>query len=480
MIVTYKNNRLVPAVIIATCIALFYYLVDPSFEKVVPNLATDESSLEQYLQTPALNNHVDSDPSSPLEHSKMTKKPQHAATELSGNDVLLIMKTGGTTMWKRLLVHLTTSLASERIPQENIVIYSDNSETIGDFTIIDVLANMTEKAKGMQDFDVYRSQPQYAANNRYPEAAGVNGDVWGPEGGWIIDKYKFVPLMQHAGNNWPRAKWYIYMEDDTYLFLPNVLKYLSSFDWRKPHYLGSFAGKSDVIFAHGGAGFAVSRGAWESSFGRNPHMTEDLYEYTADHCCGDQVLGHALKKYGVDFGENGGDGKFTWGFNAVVHWAFEFNKYNWCSPLMSWHHVHNRDVAQYYELEKSWDFKSPMLHRDFFAKMILPGIQNRMEWWDNLANLYQVNSGNKDAPPSPAGTYNSDLWKKAWGSADACEAACKAWLDCIQWSYVEDLCKMDDKMIMGQGYAATMSERKTSLRHTSGWLPERLENWTCS
>ncbi len=38
---------------------------------------------------------------------------------------------------------------------------------------------------------------------------------------------------------------------------------------------------------------------------------------------------------------------------------------------------------------------------------------------------------------------------------------------------------MDDKVIMGQGYAPAMSQRKTALKTTSGWLPERLEDWHC-
>ncbi|KAK3996640.1 glycosyltransferase [Cladorrhinum sp. PSN332] len=498
MIVSYRNNRLVPAVIVATCICFVYYLIDPSVEnygaplpdwrsqnahattsspaRSRPTLATWS---EPPVATPSSSKHESSDEHHAANH---TTNPNH----LSPEDVLLVMKTGSTSMWKRLLVHLTTSLAPERIPLGNSIIYSDQAGTIGPFSIVDVLANTTSKTKSRPDFDVYRQQPEYDAHNVYVEAAGVDGDNFGPPGGWIIDKYKFVPLMAHAGENWPEAKWYIYMEDDTYLFLPNVLAYLSGFDWKKPHYLGSFAAKSDITFAHGGAGFAVSRGAWEKSFGKNPSLSEEYEEYTADHCCGDQVLGHALKKCGVEFGENDGDGKFTWGFNALVHWRFGFSRWNWCTPLLSWHKVHNRDVARYYEVEKKWESKknsgenSPMLHRDFFLEMIAPDLKKRAEWWDNLSELYQVSSGNKASPPVPDTKHDLESWKKAWESTDACEAACEGWVNCVQWSYVEDLCKMDDKLMMGQGYAPAMSERKTALKRTSGWLKDRLDKWSCA
>ncbi|KEY71771.1 hypothetical protein S7711_06526 [Stachybotrys chartarum IBT 7711] len=489
-LVTYKNNRLVPAIIIVSCVFLFFYLLDPAVSHVQTGYRPAtivQPQAGQYVEV-SLKDDTKTVPPPAVQHVEPATAPaepssprQYASVNgLAPTDVLLIMKTGGTTMWKRLLIHLTTSLAVERIPRENVVIYSDMSEKIGAFTTVDVLANMSAAAKAMPDFDVYREQPEYIANNQYFEASGVAGDEWGPTGGWIIDKYKFVPLMQHAGENWPRAKWYIYMEDDSYLFLPQVLAYLSGFDWKRPHYLGSYAAKADVTFAHGGAGFAVSRGAWEKTFGQNSHMTEDYYEYTSLHCCGDQVLAYAMDKHGVKFGENDGDGKFTWGFNPVVHWTFAFSRHNWCSPLMSFHKIHSRDVQQYYELERSWDPSKPFLHRDFFTNLILPRIQKRLEWWDNMSGVFQVTSANKAAPPAPQDSkYDAKAWNNGWESVDACEAACKGWVNCVQWSFVEDLCTLDDKMILGQGFAPAMSQRKTSLIHTSGWLPERLDDWAC-
>ncbi|KAK0666417.1 hypothetical protein QBC41DRAFT_325803 [Cercophora samala] len=498
MVVTYRNNRLVPAVVISACLWGIYHLVDIR----LPSESYHSVILPDWRTPPLpVGQDVDIDPHShqtavawlppPAVHTvtptKSQKTKPHRDGSLTPEDVLLIMKTGYTSLWKRLLIHLTTSLSPDRIPQANSVIYSDAPSTIGTFNIIDVLENTTHALKSTHpDFEIYRQQLLYDKHNAYVEAAGVEGDNFGPAGGWIIDKYKFVPLIQHAGKNYPNAKWYIYMEDDTYLFLPNILAYLSKYNWKKPHYLGSFAGKSDVIFAHGGAGFAISRGAWEKSFGQNDKMAEDYEEYTASHCCGDQVLGHALNKYGVKFGENNGDEKFTWGFNPIVHWRFGFEKWNWCEPLLSWHKVHSRDVARYYELEQEWDFETngPIKHGDFAERVILPGLRarkNRAEWWDNMSGVWQVSSGNKNDPPGPEGkTYDEGKWKKAWESVGNCEEACKSWTDCVQWSWVEDLCKMDNKFMMGQGYAPAMTERKTALKRTSGWLTDRLESWKCT
>ncbi|KAH6844482.1 hypothetical protein B0I37DRAFT_164147 [Chaetomium sp. MPI-CAGE-AT-0009] len=491
MIVTYKNNRLMPAVIITICFWAAYCLIDPNVNNFGSALQgwgfkQDQTRIPEPTP-PRVTATITTGSTSPTnDATSPTMPPGSLQTtqpgpggNLSATDVLLIVKTGSTSMWKRFLVHLTTTLSPRRISLENTVVYSDSPETIGDVQIIDALANITKTTQALSDFDVYRQQPEYAGHNVYVEAAGVEGDNYGPPGGWIIDKYKFMPLIQHAGNNWPNAKWYIYMEDDAYLFLPNVLGYLSKFDWRKPHYLGSYAAKSDIVFAHGGAGFALSRGAWEKTFGQNPTMAADYEPYAAAHCCGDQVLAHALNKHGVRFGENDGDEKFTWGFNPVVHWRFGFSRWNWCSPLMSWHKVHNRDVARYFAFENAWDFTKPLLHRDFFMGMISPDLQERAEWWDNQSGLFQVTSANQAAPPTPEEVHDTKLWRGSWVSADACEAACKSWTACVQWSYVEDLCRMDDKLIMGQGYAPAMSERKTALKTTSGWLKGRLDGWHC-
>ncbi|KAJ4307610.1 hypothetical protein N0V84_012609 [Fusarium piperis] len=410
--------------------------------------------------------------------SKPTRPGGHG--KLAEDDVLLIMKTGGTTMYHRLLVHLVTSLSPERINASNVVIYSDYAETIGNFTTLDVLANVTAATQSHPDFDVYHAMPQYVANNVYPESARLEGDDAGPDGGWVLDKYKFLPLLDHAGKNWPRARWYVYMEDDTYIFLPNLLAYLSSFDWTAPHYLGSTAFKAGVTFAHGGSGFALSRGAWEKSFGQNPRLVEDFDEYTHQHGCGDHILGRALNEYGVRFGENGGDEKFSWGFNGIVHWRFAFKRANWCSPLLSWHKVHSRDVARYYELEKTWDYQMPMLHGDFFKRMIAPNLDKRREWWDNKSSLFEITSANADSPPAPQSGYNTSLWAHAWKSVDACEAACESWDECMQWSYYDDLCRLDDKLTMGSGYAPGMIQRKTGLMITSGWFIDRLQTWTCN
>lgn len=356
----YRDNRTVPVVISIITVCLIYMLLDPSARQV------RELQREQAARAAA---NVGAWPSRPQDHLGSKSAGSHEGAgegvpsleRLDADDVLLILKTGATVLWKRLPVHLTTTLSSDRIPPDNTVIYSDNEVTIGNHTTVDILAGLPPAVRASPAFETYRAARDWDANNVYAEHAGLPGDGddgLGPPGGWPLDKYKFLPLVQHAGNRWPAAKWYLYTEDDTYLFLPNVLRHLARYDHRAAHWLGGLGEKLDTTFAHGGSGFALSRGAWERSFGRGGDLTTKYQAMVDAACCGDYALGRVLNDYGVRFGEHGGDEAWSWGWNGLPHWKIEFSRDNWCQPVLTWHHAHSRDIARYHELERSWDFSS--------------------------------------------------------------------------------------------------------------------------
>ena len=115
-----------------------------------------------------------------------------------------------------------------------------------------------------------------------------------------------------------------------------------------------------VTFAHGGSGFALSRGAWERSFGAGGDLVARYADFVEASSFGDYALGKVLNDYGVQLGDDETNDRTeggAWGFNGLPHWKIEFSAENWCKPVLSWHHVHSRDVAMYYELERSWDFE---------------------------------------------------------------------------------------------------------------------------
>ncbi|KAE8356189.1 hypothetical protein BDV28DRAFT_127553 [Aspergillus coremiiformis] len=495
----HRENRIVPLGVMIFVLFLFFYHLDLEHEPPIydlPDLPGDRSS-RQSLQrerstqqqplpssqpslpaTPGILPSNDRKPTPPQEPSKQ-QPPKHAG-QLSPDDVVLLFKTGAPVLWRRLPIHLATTFAPHRIPADNVLLYSDYPETIGSWQIIDVLENSTETVRQSDNYEPYRQQPEFEARQIYAEGANVEGDAPGPLGGWKLDKYKFLPLLQHAGRAKPKAKWYIYLEDDGYVFLPNLLLHLEKFSWREAWYFGGSAWKHGDLFAHGGAGFVLSRGAWEQSFGTEADMVAKYADFTEAHGCGDHVLGHVLKDYGVKFGQSHGEYEYSWGFNPDPHWGAPFRRVSWCQPIYSWHHMHSKDVARFYNLEQSWDFaqKGQLTYRDFFRALIEPYLRRRVEWWDNRSSRYEIRSDNVADSPPPE-TVGRDVWLKAWESVDACEAACVAWANCVQWNFYEDQCRMDEHFTLGMGIPPGEIRRYTSLPRTSGWLPQRAEKWVC-
>lgn len=486
----YKDNRAVPPIIAFITICLLWTLIDPS-----------ASSSNATRLAVANQDRVGKQDTEKILQKQETYKGAEGGSGLDSDSVLLILKTGATVLWRRLPIHLSTTLSPQRINPKNTVVYSDINAKIGNHTAIDILAELPPSVKDSPDFELYHATRDWDDANYYIEQTGLPGDEEGPPGGWRLDKYKFLPLIQHAGTHWPDVKWYLYTEDDTYMFLPNVLLYLSKYDHRESHWLGGLGEKLGTTFAHGGSGFALSRAAWEQSFGTGGDLVKKYQGFVDEACCGDYALGKVLNDFGVRFGENHGDEKWSWGFNGLPHWKIEFSRDNWCKPVLTWHHAHNRDIARYYELEQSWDFtvsapqtakvsKSVMIHADplpgqrplnygdFYANMIAPSLVRRKGWWDNLSSRYQVTSTTVSSASRPDGLSES-LWTSAWKSVDSCEAACRGWSDCVQWYYYGDDCKMDDRVFMGHGWPQGMRYRKDKLESVSGWLTERINTWKC-
>ncbi|KAJ3072669.1 hypothetical protein HK102_006185, partial [Quaeritorhiza haematococci] len=89
--------------------------------------------------------------------------------------------------------------------------------------------------------------------------------------GWKLDAHKNLPGFRELWRRFPDAEWYMMFDDDTYLFLPNLDRFLSQFDANQPYYFGKanvFIGCDGIkkfgdgpFFAHGGSGIVMSRGA---------------------------------------------------------------------------------------------------------------------------------------------------------------------------------------------------------------------------
>lgn len=158
-------------------------------------------------------------------------------------------------------------------------------------------------------------------------------------------------MLSHAVNEYPGKKWYIYIEDDTFIFWDNVLAYLDTLDsGNEPSYYGAFSGEGNETFAQGGSGIVFSRALMKGVFqGDNVPTLARYGNETSKSCCGDIMLGKVLRDYGVKVNRG------TWGpvgFRPEPPWKTGFDANIWCKPVFTFHHLHQRDLVMLSEFQR--------------------------------------------------------------------------------------------------------------------------------
>jgi hypothetical protein len=292
-----------------------------------------------------------------------TPKPEIDAQEalhtesmgLDPKDVVILVKTGSTAIWRRMPAHMSTTLGNSKLTP-NVLYYSDSPDDINGNPVIDVLANVSATLKSSPDFTLYQKAKYVADDNLYLESGSMEGDYYLP-GGWRLDKYKFLPMFQHAALAMPGKKWYIYMEDDNYFFWSTLYAWLATLNHTSPLMVGSPAFRLGEDFAHGGSGFAISGAGMEATFGKDPKLAERWEQYAKEQCCGDQVLSHVLRESGVERCKELDGGGWA-ALQSLPTWRIGFGRWNWCSPIMNVHKVHQKDISRLHVFER--DFKVKM------------------------------------------------------------------------------------------------------------------------
>ena len=270
---------------------------------------------------------------------------------LDPKDVVILVKTGATAIWRRMPAHMSTTLGNPHLTP-NVIYYSDSPDNINGNPVVDVLANVSASLKSSPDFTLYHKAKEVADNNLYLESGSMEGDHYLP-GGWRLDKYKFLPMFQHAANHMPGKKWYVYMEDDNYFFWETLYAWLGTLNHTSPIMVGSPAFRLGEDFAHGGSGFAISGAALAATFGADKRLADRWEDYAKERCCGDQVLSHVMHDMGVER-YKGLDGGSWAALQALPTWRIGFGRWNWCSPIMNIHKVHQSDISKLYVFEKEF------------------------------------------------------------------------------------------------------------------------------
>ncbi|KAJ6111998.1 hypothetical protein N7523_008059 [Penicillium sp. IBT 18751x] len=391
--------------------------------------------------------HRRSRPSDPDANIQYAGEPSTGCPPLPGiEDILVVMKTGVTEARQKVPIHFKTTLSC--IP--HYVIYSDFEEEIEGVKIYDALSTIDSNVKmRVQDFDIYnRIAGKGRKGLEQQDFADEDNTNFGKPNnpGWKLDKWKFLPMAQEALKFKPDAKWFVFMEADTYPSWPTLLAWLSKFDHKQPYYLGTETQIADVIFAHGGSGFMLSNPALTKVSEQYETRRAELDDYTDGHWAGDCVLGKVLADAGVNL-------HFSWpilqnsNLGELDEFTTELYRQPWCYIAVALHHLKAEDIEDLWKFEqRRWHEKNKrlLLHSDLFREFIYPEIAvspSRLSW-DNLSGEEQPFAK----------------------SFEDCHEICDAQTTCVQFTFRENTCFTSSNPRLGSPHRNA----------ASGWLTGRI------
>ncbi|KAK2882531.1 hypothetical protein FQN49_000258 [Arthroderma sp. PD_2] len=368
-------------------------------------------------------------------------------------DVHVVLKTGATEALRKLPVHFSTTLRD--VPR--FTLFSDYEEDVGGFHLHDVLKSVDDDIKNEHpDFELYRRLRDTGRETLSPtwnktiDESTPAGKPKNP--GWVLDKWKFLPMMHETLQARDDAEWYVFIEADTYIVWPNLIGWLETFNASEPIFLGSQMKIGDIIFAHGGSGFALSRPALEQIVEYHSSRVDEWDTYTSHQWAGDAILGKALADSGINL---------TWSwpmFQGATPWTFDhlsasYNKLPWCYPPVAYHHMDPADIREFWRFEMTWSKEASkeqsgnstfLHHSDVFQKLIRPLLAAKRTDWDN---------DSKDAVEGVK-------------SAKECKQKCSEYPECLQYSYSSKGCHISKGLQAGI----------TKPGVFSGWMAKRIDD----
>jgi hypothetical protein len=257
------------------------------------------------------------------------KHPSRCSHLPNIDDIVILIKTGATEAFEKLPIQLLTFI---QCVEDKVLIFSDIDQEIGPYHVYDALDEVNPEAKmNNPDFDLYLTQQSYKIAgievSRTLKGAKANA-------AWNLDKYKNIHIAKKAYTMRPDAKWYIYIDADSYVVLPSLLRWLERLDPTEPAYMGSKALINEVPFAHGGSGYVLSASTMKKFVGDDPGVAS-RWDLKARHeCCGDLNLANAVHASGAALLLH------VWPMiNGENPRTLPFGPSHWCQPIVTMHHV---------------------------------------------------------------------------------------------------------------------------------------------
>ncbi|KAI1329645.1 glycosyltransferase family 31 protein [Xylariaceae sp. FL0255] len=419
---------------------------------------------------------------------------------LKDDDVFVIIRTGATEAREKLPSHFKTVLTC--VP--DFIIYSDMDEVVDGHRIYDVLDEVNKTIKSIApEFEFYdhlQARGLEGLNIQTSSGSGPQGSMENP--GWRLDKWKFLPMVDKALQQRPKASWYIFIEPDTYMVWSNMLEWLSKLDPKKPYYIGRHMYSSGVLFGHGGSGFVLSRPAMEkvSQYYRENQNTLD--EETRQGWAGDLILGRVMKAVKIPM---------LWAYPHLqgdsltsMEWGIEkLSRRAWCFAATTFHHMTSADMEMLWQFEQTWHQRNPagsvLRFRDIFNSLIRHRLRDDRSGWDNMSTGTEYSKEKVDAMSPNNRDQMSLLELNAHTSIDMCKTLCHGKPDCIQFSFAPGRCSISTQLRLGRPADSQCLEYSNSAGKCvktvpvsksggktsqggesslqSGWMMDRIDNY---
>lgn len=340
----------------------------------------------------------------------------------------------------------------------SLLVVSDSTDQVHGQHVHDILGDLPSSyAQNNSDWSAYEAQRQTSA---------AGNEVAKSVEGWKLDRFKFLPMIEHAYAQNPNAEWYIFIETDTYVFWDVLFRVLEKVDPYERHYLGTaVAGAHDRWFAYGGAAIALSQGLLRDLTLEGDQRLSVRYEWMArEDCCGDAVLAYVFyAELGVRIGN-----MYPTFSGEEPQWAW-VSKENWCTPLLSLHHINTEALSSLWHWERcqlSTELGRPIT----FAALLAWGLPAAgtdgsltKSQWDNGADIQQLEN-------SPT-----------HGSSIKCFQTCESDPNCLQASYQKGTCRFADRLRIGQGVGeGSEAFWDASKLQQLGWKPGQDALGSCA
>ncbi|KAH8889482.1 family 31 glycosyltransferase [Thozetella sp. PMI_491] len=365
------------------------------------------------------------------------------------HDVSFVTKTGYGTQFRVPAQLEALGFEADDSAQASVLVIADFATRIRhdgkDIQVHDVIASMAQSGglgslARASKLEKYANMSAAIRSGNRERAISLSKEV-----GWELDALKFIPGLELAHRKMPGRKWYVMLDDDTYILKPNLRAMLGQLDPSKPLYLGNPVGDFKGRFAHGGSSIVLSGAVMRLLFDDNAPLVSEAYARSVEETWGDKLVATTLMKIGVYLDER--HGRF---FNGERPRIARIAADRFCSPIVAFHGL--ADTRQMTET------------MDFFSAIQQPLV------WSELWNVYdQTNFNLLESEPIMQGedhvgrTDESSTTvlgvNAAVKCADLCEQrhdACLAWT----WDKATESCHMSPWMIVGEektGFASGLN-----------------------